>query len=282
MKFGHFFYCSLAAAVLTIFGSMARPSTAPTSAWILPLHVAEAAAQFFNRPYPTSPESSGSVIHKWGLTAYRPNHGISNGLRKAALCLDLADLLEKEPTDPKNKFQAWLKARTTEDPAYIQKIAMASMMSRAGREDESDDVSGETRAREMNTGAELFGTVAEKSGMSFTSEELRDFENGIRMDGTFSRHDANSDYLSRFLRFVHDVELTRLGWNDFDGTLKWLVPDVSEDEITALYHQDHLYLTASGDTRYHGGEFTIDFFKLSADPSALMTVLEKVRADHPL
>jgi hypothetical protein len=243
--------------------------------------MAEKAFPFYNRPYPHYPKSHASVLTDFGITIYRPNHGIVNGIRKAAICRDIIDILMASPA---SDFQTWLRERLADDPKYFEKIDLAALMSRAGREDEEDVkvTPPEVRKREMVNGGVYFKQVADSVGLKFSEEELSDFSKAIAIDGEKSPDASENAYrITRLIHAAHMVELLRLG--DYPTeVVKEMVPDLSSWQINHLFKQDKIYLETTGDDRFDHGSYTEEFFWLSSHPDSAYGKVLEARTKNPI
>jgi hypothetical protein len=258
--------------------------TAPTSktaANNVPNFVTEqmvkAAFPYYNKPYPDAP---GELTSQNGITIYRPNHGIAHAVRSAAVASDIMQMVLNNPAG--GEMQTWLKTKLAEDPTYLQKIEMATLLHRSGRTDETDSMSGppEKRQKEMAASASNFKEAAAVSGLKFSPTDLDNLANGIILDGG-GNGNVDQDHISRLIRGAHNIELIRVGMK-YGNDVPEAIPEFPAGGVDTLYKREALYLSTTGDQRQAGAGFTPPFYKLSSDPAALLQAMDDVRKANPL
>ncbi len=236
--------------------------------------IIESANQFYNTPFTNAPQEK---VELNGITVFRPNHGITHGVRSAILTQDIVDLLLKKSDD--SLLKTWLTNKMATDPEFRKKLSLIAITHRIGREDESDsfgDVS--KRSRELAGSVAAFKKVVENSGIKFSPSELEDYAEAIKLDGK-SDSQSNSDRsnLSHLLRGAHIIDLVRLNLN-LDNDIKSQVPQLTATDIKNLYLKEEKYLLSTGDLRHSGkGSFNETFFKLSSTPAKLLEVINNER-----
>ncbi len=228
--------------------------------------ILEASAPPFNRPFENAP---GEAITANGFTVHRPNHGIVQGARVAALFQDLIQMtLNKQTQSP---LQTWLRERIKSDPQFLQKISLMALIHRSGRTDESDSINiPEKRVNELATSASNFEKAAAPAGLKFTPKDLEDFKAAINLDG---KSNANPDqsHLSRLLRGAHVVDLIRLGIK-LDESMLQILPELDANDIKKSYERANNYIQLTGSRPYAD-----KFFELSKDMKQLHHVLTKAQ-----
>ena len=230
----------------------------------LRVQMVEKALPFYNRPYPKSPRT---LVELNGVVVYRPNHGLTHGVRKAAISEDLIEVLISNAGT--GEFKKWLASQTAKDPSFHLKLNLACLMSRTGRVDESSIVT----TAERTTSANNFKTVAHEVGIQFNPGEESAIAQAIILDGAKSDN-INLNHLSHFLRVAHLMDLVRLGW-DTRPAMSELIPELTQTNFKKLYNRERAYLKATGVHR--NKTYDPIFFELSLHPSELLNAVRTVR-----
>jgi hypothetical protein len=236
----------------------------------------KAAFPYYNKPYADAP---GELTSQGGITIYRPNHGIAHAVRAAAVASDIMQIVLNNPAG--GEMQTWLKSKIAQDPTYLQKIEMATLLHRSGRTDESDSINDpQKRQKELASSVANFKEASTVSGLKFSQTDLDNLSSGITLDGGGSGN-VDQDHISRLIRGAHNIELIRDGMK-YGNDVPDAIPEFPAGGVDTLYKREALYLSTTGDQRQAGIGFTPAFYKLSSDPSALLLAMDDVRKANPL
>lgn len=158
------------------------------------------------------------------LTVYRPNHGLSHGMRKAFLMGDLIDSLNQ--TTESSTLIDWVKDQLKNDGNFKEKAQLTAAYLRSGREDES----GEGTWYEAGAikdccnfyfAARSLGFHQFKAKKEITFKDLKEIQN-YAFSLLKSHQEKGNDWIKNMRRLgniVHNLELLRMGASNYDHTI---------------------------------------------------------------